>query len=212
MGGTHSRPNADFIGKGGIRVKLIYIRTAKSRGYIRLGIQSGEEKLDLTVSEEDYRTAGSPLTGDDVDSDTLDSLSLSDMRYRARLYALRILSYADNNETAVVRKLRMKGIDRQIAEETASEMVGLGYINEARQLQRLITDLVNRKLIGPKKLFPMLLAKGYNSADIEQTLDRLILEGVIDFEKSKAALIEKHSPENSIETKKLIYKNGYEIC
>ena len=201
-----------ILPKGSTRVKIIYIRTAKSRGYIRIGAGGEDGARDLVVSEQDYRAVGSPLVGDAIDSSALLSLLNSDMRYRGRLYALRMLSYADNNEKNLCRKLVMKGISRDVAAEVAAEMVGLGYINESRQLDRLIADEVGRKLIGPKKLFPKLLAKGYSHADIEASVDKLICEGIIDFEASRQALIEKHQPADELELKKLLYKNGYEIC
>ena len=193
-------------------MKIIYIRAAKSRGYIRIGIQVSEEKRDLTVSEDDYRAVGSPLISDFVSDEMLSVLTSSDMRYRARLFALRMLAYADNNQKNLCRKLIAKGIDRDIAESVSAEMVGLGYIDEARQLDRIIRDEVAHRLTGPKKLFPKLMAKGYSRADIEASVDRLTADGVIDFESSKQALFDKHSPKDEIERKKLLYKNGYDVC
>ena len=198
--------------EGGIRVKIIYVRAAKSRGYIRIGVDTGGEQLSLVCSEADYLSVGSPLTRDEIGEDTLSVLTFSDMRYKARLHALRILSYSDNNEKTLYYKLCMKGTDKTVAAEVAAEMVGLGYINEARQLDRIVADEVGRKLVGPKKLFPKLLSKGYGRADIEAAIDRLECEGVIDFERSKLALIAKHSPMDELEIKKLLYKNGYDVC
>ena len=191
-------------------MRIIYVRAAKSRGYIRIGVDTGEEQLSLVCSEGDYLSVGSPLTRDEIDENTLSVLLSSDMRYKARLHALRILSYADNNEKTLYRKLCLKGIDKEVASEVASEMVGLGYINEQRQLDRIIAEEVSRKLVGPKKLFPKLLAKGYARSDIEASIDRLECDGVIDFEASKRALLDKHKPKEPLEVKKLLYKNGYE--
>ena len=192
-------------------MRIIYVRAAKSRGYIRIGVDTGEEQLSLVCSEADYLSAGSPLTRDEIDGDTLEVLCASDMRYKARLHALHILSYADNNEKTLYRKLCLKGIDKSVASEVASEMVGLGYINEQRQLDRIIADEVGRKLTGPKKLFPKLLAKGYGRSDIEASVERLKCEGIIDFEASKQALLDKYEPKDPLEVKKLLYKNGYEV-
>ena len=51
---------------------VIYIRKAKARGYLRIGV-SAEEKSEFTVSESDYRDADSPSVGDIL---TRDALSL----------------------------------------------------------------------------------------------------------------------------------------
>lgn len=195
-------------------MKVIYIRAASSCGYIRIGLAEGEERSVLVISEADYASVGSPLVGDTVDGESLRVLTLSDMRYRARLSALRILSYADNNERSLYRKLTAKGIGREVAAETAREMVSLGYVDEARQLDRIVTEEVSRKLTGPRKLFPKLMSKGYKSSDIEAAVDRLSAAGQIDFENSRQRLIEKELPPDATEAdlKKLLYKNGYDIC
>ena len=49
-----------------------------------------------------------------------------------------------------------------------------------------------------------------NFSDIEASIDRLECDGVIDFEASKRALLDKHKPKEPLEVKKLLYKNGYE--
>ena len=190
-------------------MKVIYIRDSKSKGYVRIGISEGEKKLDFTVSEEEYRSLGSLRIGDEVSDVSL--LSEYDMRYKAKMYALRILAYADNNELSLVRKLIAKSISTDIAKETAREMVGLGYVNERRQLERIIESEVANKLTGRKKLIPKLLSKGYRKAEIEEVISDLISHGVVDFEKSKAKLIEKMLPENadSEQIRKLLYKFGY---
>ena len=195
-------------------MKVIFIREARSRGYIRIGISDGQEKYDLTVSESDYREVGSPLCKDEVDADMLSLLLDSDMRYRAGLYALRILSYADNNERTLYRKLISRGIRANIAQTVAREMVSRGYVNEKRQLSIIITEEVNRKLTGPHKLRPKLISKGYSAADIDSEISLLLNSGEIDFERSKRLLIEKKLPDDASdeEIKKLLYKNGYDIC
>lgn len=195
-------------------MKVIFIREARSRGYIRIGISDEEQKHDLTVSESDYREAGSPLSMDEVDADTLYLLKDSDMRYRAELYALRILSFSDNNEKTLLRKLISRGIRADIAADIAHSMVSRGYINEKRQLSLIITEEVNRRLTGPHKLRPKLISKGYSSADIDFEISRLLRSKEIDFERSKKLLIEKKLPpdSNEEEIKKLLYKNGYDIC
>ena len=195
-------------------MKVIFVRAARSKGYIRIGISDGEEKYDLTVLESDYREAGSPVCKDGVDADTLTLLVDSDMHYRAQLYALRILSYADNNKKTLFRKLIARGIRSDIAETVVCDVVSRGYIDEKRQISIIITEEVNKKLTGPHKLRPKLISKGYAAADISSEIARLLRSGEIDFERSKCLLIEKKLPDGASEEeiKKLLYKNGYDIC
>ena len=136
-------------------MKVIYIRDSKSRGYLKIGLSAGDKKYEYTVSEEEYKENGSPLSGDEI----YDSVTLKkcDMSYHARLYALRILAYGDNNEETLVRKLISRSISSDIAREVALEMVGRGYIDERRQLERLIEREVNINLSGREKIIPKLI-------------------------------------------------------
>lgn len=190
-------------------MKVIYIRDSRSKGYLRIGFSDAEKKLEYTVSESEYRELGSLLVGDEI-SDT-SMLELSDMRYRGRLCALRILSYGDNNVPTLKRKLISKSISPAVAEEICEEMLGRGYINETRQLEKLIENEANVRLSGKRKIFQKLLAKGYKKLDIEVVLDDLISHGIVDFEKSKRKLIEKKLPTDATEEqiRSLLYKNGY---
>ena len=190
-------------------MKVIYIRDSRSRGYLRIGLSDGEEKLEYTVSEPEYRELGSPLIGDEL-SDS-EKIALCDMRYRAKLYALRILSYGDNNEKNLKRKLAIKGISSEIAADVCREMVGLGYVNEVRQLEKLIFAEANSRLSGRKRIFSKLLAKGYSKADIARVLELLISRGEVDFEASKKKLIEKKFPDGATDEEifALLYKHGF---
>ena len=190
-------------------MKVIYIRDSRSRGYLRIGISDGEKKLEYTVSESEYRALGALLVGDEV-SDT-EELRLCDMRYKARLYALRILSYGDNSFATLKRKLISKSISPSVATEICEEMTGLGYINESRQLEKLIENEVNVSLSGKRKIYRKLIFKGYKKEEIEGVLNDLISHGVVDFEKSKKKLISKKFPEGASDEqiRELLYKHGY---
>ena len=189
------------------------VRAGKSQGYLTVVVTDGEERKTFTVSERDYLEAGSPRPGDEPDGDMLAALSYSDENYRARLHALRILSYADNNERTLVRKLVSRGISHSLATEVAHEMVGRGYIDEERQLERLIITEANRNLIGPHRIKAKLSSKGYSGADIDEIMGRLVDSGEIDFERSRKLLVEKKLTRGATddEIKKLLYKNGYSV-
>ncbi len=189
------------------------VRAGKSQGYLTVVVTDGEERKTFTVSERDYLEAGSPRPGDYLDGDMLAALSHSDEVYRARLHALRILSYADNNERTLVRKLVSRGISHSLATEVAHEMVGRGYIDEQRQLERLIITEANRNLIGPHRIKAKLTAKGYRGSDIDGIIEQLCDSGEIDFDRSRRLLIEKKLARGATddEIKKLLYKNGYSV-
>ena len=196
-------------------LKLIYVRAARSRGYLTLGISDGgENKTAFTVSEEDYSSLGTPLVGTLFDGGAMEVIRESDLRYRAALYALRILSYGDNTKKKLYTKLLSRGIRADIAREVVYEMVARGYIDEQRQLMHLIERAANEALIGPQKIKAKLLSQGFSSSDIEDAIANLTSSGDVDFSRSAELLIEKKLTRGATEEekKKLLYKNGYGIC
>lgn len=176
---------------------------------MRIGISDEGKKLEYTVSESEYRELGSLLSGDEVSD--VSFLEDCDMRYRAKVHALRILSCGDNSVKTLKRKLMAKSISSDAADEVCREMVGLGYINESRQLEKLIENEVNVKLSGRRKLIPKLVSKGYKKEKVECVLEKLISHGIVDFDKSSRKLIDKKFPEGASEDdiRALLYKYGY---
>ena len=195
-------------------MKLLYMRASRSRGYLVLGIAIEEEKLAFTVSEADYAELGSPRVGDRISEDALGFIKRSDEGYRARLCALRILSYADNNEATLCRKLIMKKISPETARAVSREMTSLGYINEDEQIKRAVVKEANINLLGPKKIRAKLCYKGFDSDAVDLAIESLVLSGEIDFTLSSKRLAAKKLARGASEQeiKMLLYKNGYDIC
>ena len=196
-------------------MKIASVRPSRSRGYISVTVLLDDgEKKTLTVSEEDYSAASSPMARDEIDTREYLILESSDEYYRARLSALRMLSYGDNNERTVIRKLSIKGIRRECAEAVAHEMTSLGYINEQKQLLNIISREANINLSGPRKIRAKLLSKGYSAADISSAIEELVKSGEVDFERSAELLISKKLTRDATddEKKAILYKNGYNIC
>ncbi len=191
---------------------VIYIREAGTKGYIRVGVENDGKKYDFTVSESEYREAGSPLTHDILTRDASSLLQYADMRYRAMMKALRVLAFGDNNELMLSRKLSSAGYSKDIINEVVSECVRLGYINSERQLKKLISYEVNIKNQGMGKIAPKLISKGYRRSEIENVADMLCADGEINFDDAKARVISKlPSFASDEEIKKALYKNGHSV-
>ena len=192
-------------------MKLSFVKASRSKGYLVLGLIDSGEKHIYTVSESAYSEIGSPYPPCEIDGGMLESICFADECYRAKSIALRLLSYADNNERSLITKLVSRGIGREVARDTVAEMIKLGYVNEKRQLERLILKEANGSLAGPKKLIPKLMAKGYSRADIDSVIDMLFEAGEIDFQKNKEELIAKKVTRGATEEEisAILYKNGY---
>ena len=197
-----------------MRVTVIFIKEARSKGFLRIGIESDGKKYDFTVSEAEYSAAGSPLVRDKLFQDSFEILERADMKYRATVKALNILSYGDNSERKLKQKLLIAGFSADVADEVLRDMVSRGYINAQRQIRKLILNEVNLHFFGPMKIIPKLVAKGYSKSDVARVMEELQDEGEIDFESAKRHLLETKLAPNAdeAEKKKLLYKNGYYVC
>ena len=194
-------------------MKLAFVKNSTSKGYLVLGITDGDNKHIYTVSDSVYVEIGTPSRGEEIDGGVFESICYADECYRATATALRLLSYSDNNERTLIAKLLSRGIGKEAAQSAVNEMVRLGYIDEQRQLERLVLREANESLVGPKKLIPKLISKGYSRSDINSVIERLSDSGELDFDENRARLIEKNTARGATDEqiKKILFKKGYTV-
>ena len=191
---------------------LRYIREAKDTRLLSLVIVEGEESARYTVKCALLAEIGSLAVGDELTEDQMSVILYADKLYRAEKKALSILAYADNNYRNLRQKLIRSGFEFEIATEICGRMTDLGYINEIRQLERLVLVEANSKLRGAGRIIPSLVAKGYSMSDVKSVLQELVSRGEIDFKKNAKTLLAKKLPDADIEEKKkFLYKNGYKV-
>ena len=187
------------------------IREIGDKGLLSLAI-GGEESANYTVNASVYAEIGSPSVGDLLTDEQIYLIREFDEYFRAKKKALSILAYADNNRRNLALKLSKAGFSRELCDRVVSEMVSLGYIDERRQLERLITVEANGKLRGPLRIIPALVNKGYSSSDIRAVMHELTESGEVDFRRNAKILLDKKLPvADPEEKKKFLYKNGYKV-
>ena len=190
--------------------KIIYIKESKTKGYLVIGVKDGEEKTPLTVNTAAYAEVGSPPLGEELSADTLDTLTRENQKFLALKKALYLLSFSDNSERNLRYKLMRAGYPGDVVDFAVSEVVRLGYINEQRQLERLILTEANSKLFGPMKIVSRLVGKGYSPSDVRAAIEALRDSGEVDFDLNRARLLEKLPDGYTDEdVYKLLYKYGY---
>ena len=192
--------------------KLIYIRPSADKGRVVIGVGDGDGVKRYTVSENLFESL-EVSRGDELADAALSEIEDADKRYRATKKALSLLSISDVSERGLVLKLRRAGYSREVAEAVALEMMSHGYINEKRQLSRLILREANEKLRGKAQIIPRLVTKGYSVRDINEALEELISSGEVSFSENARKLREKMLPSDAgeDEVKKLLYKYGYGV-
>ena len=188
----------------------MFIKTIKNsnvKGYLKLEIDTGMGCEWLLLSEGQYDMLGRPLPCDEISEDDFRAARDGDEYNRAKKKALNVLAFGDNSERELKLKLSRANISRICAETVVEEMKRLGYIDEERQLTRLIETEAKSKLHGPKKILQRLAAKGYSTEKIKSTMRRLEIEKIIDFEEIKKKLLATAASPD--EKKKVLYKNGF---
>ena len=129
---------------------------------------------------------------------------------KAKRKALSLLAFGDNSKAALMRKLSMKGFSRECAESVTDEMVTLGYVNENRQIKRIILSELASHPIGPRKLYPKILSKGYERAELSRAVSELSESGELDFSAERERLISSLPLGTSREERDtILYKSGF---
>lgn len=192
---------------------LKYIREVKDSHLLLLGVAEEGESARYTVNAACLEAIGYPEAESELDNSQLLAIRYTDELIRAKKKALSILAFADNNKKTLGAKLCRAGFSREIIDDVLSEMLSLGYIDERRQLERIILVEANSKLRGPRKIVPTLASKGYSTSDISAVLRALVDSGEVDFSRNARLLIEKKLPDtdDAEEKKKLLYKNGFKV-
>ena len=183
------------------------------QGYISIIVSEDGEEKTYTVRVSVYEELGSPKKAAALTEENMHILRDADEYYRGKRAALSILSYGDNNAKTLLEKLCRRSISEETGKKIVGEMISLGYIDEKRQLERLILEDSNRKFLGPRKIFPRLLAKGYSASDIKEVYNNLSRTGEINLHENKERLLEKHfgSDRDAENVRRILFKYGYDF-
>ena len=184
---------------------VIYLRGSARRGYVTVGVRLSDAEKKYTVPE----GAVSLCRGYELSEEEHLELVRLDEERRALDRAASLLAASDKSRAILRARLISLGFSREVADMTVAECVRLGYLNEERQLERLILREAEGSLRGPKYIMRKLAAKGYRTEEIRRTISALTERGDIDFKALFARLAEKRGITDREELLALAYKYGY---
>ena len=189
--------------------KIKYIKTGSAKGRITLGIEYNGDCRGYSVLENTYFSLGSPPREYNLSDTAFARICCEDEEYRAMKKAVSLLAVSDKSTFTMRDKLVRCGFDRDVAQDVVLECVRRGYIDESRQLDRLVTKEANDALRGRMYIKRKLVGKGYRSADIDAAIDRMVAAGDIDFADNFERLAAKKGIEDVESRRILKYKYGY---
>lgn len=190
---------------------IAYIKTGITRGRVMLGIEHDGECRGYSVSEATYVAIGAPHRFSEISDRDLDSIIFEDEVYRAMKKAISILSVSDKSEYVLTGKLITAGFSRAAADTAVAECVGRGYVDESRQIERLVEREANLSLRGRFYIKRKLVSKGYKGADIDRAISALTERGDVDFDANLERLFAKKGAHDEESRRALLYKYGYRI-
>jgi regulatory protein len=101
--------------------------------------------------------------GDEVDDEQLAALEAKDRGWKARDAALSLLSHRSRSAAELTRRLRRKGFDDELAEETVGRLGELGMVDDAAFAESFVRDRVRLRPHGRRRLANELRAKGVDA-------------------------------------------------
>lgn len=140
-------------------------------------IRSGEhlQKESFTVSA--TAVADLRLRKGECDQALYDTVSRQAELFAAIKKGLYVLGFGRSSKKMLCRKLVMKGIDRDLAEEAVEELCRLGYLN-AESDAKLEAERQAAKLWGRRRISAALFEKGYGQLEITDALNALEEDGI----------------------------------
>lgn len=191
--------------------EIAYIKEGSAKGRVTIGLSLDGECRAYSVTIATYSAIGAPGRYSDISERDVDAIVAEDERYRAMKRAVSLLAASDKSAYTVKTRLRQAGFSYESAEAAVEECMARGYIDEGRQLRRLIEREANDSLRGKYYIKKKLLARGYRSADIDRAMRCLVEDGELDFSANFERLSEKKCAFDEESRRQLAYKYGYKL-
>ena len=138
-----------------------------------------------------------------IDEDTFDMLDQLSRQCRAIKKGSELLSYSSASKSQLVRKLKMRGFEKEDAEHAADFLESAHVIDEGRDIERLVA-LCLKKLWGRKRIYCELVKKGYDKSEVADAIAEVspdeFVAGCVRLIKKKVGQV----PADPVEKKRLV--------
>ena len=191
--------------------EIVYIEEGSAKGRITIGVDNDGDTKAYSVTLATYSTIGAPGRYSNISDRDLDAIIAEDERYRAMKRAVSLLAASDKSVYNVSSRLRQLGFSSESVESAVQECLARGYIDEDRQLRRMVEREANEALRGRYYIKKKLMSRGYRSADIDRVIRALEDDGELNFKSNFERLIEKNGAHDEDSRRKLAYKYGYRM-
>ena len=191
---------------------VLFVKPDEKHKRLQIGVSDDDGTVSiLSIKEKTYISIGAPARDGYVGETALDEMRREDEIYRAFRKALSLIADVDRSRYELKMKLLHAGYSADAIEVALAACEKYDYLNEERQLYRLVEKEANRKLRGKYYLKRKLASKGYSPSAIDRVTRELIERGEIDFDANFELLCEKKGVDAPEDVAALKYKYGYRI-
>ncbi|NLW41402.1 MAG: hypothetical protein GXY96_10860 [Tissierellia bacterium] len=108
--------------------------------------------------------------GMEIDRDFIEEVLLEEESLKAKNVALRFLAYRKRSKKEILDKLKDKGFDQAIIENTLDYLEGYNLIDDYDYAVSFVNDRINLKKYGPHRIKFELARRGISQEIIEKVL------------------------------------------
>ena len=190
--------------------KIMFIKPDTKHKRVQLGVACDDGNVSvLNIKENTYTSVGAPNRGDEIPDAVLSDLLFENEIYTAFRKTLSYIADHDRSRYELKMKLFQAGFSKEAVDIALDKCEEYGYLDESRQLERLVEREANRKLRGRQYIKRVLAAKGYRISQVERAINKLVENGEIDFDENFALLVEKRGATEEEKIMALRYRYGY---
>lgn len=127
--------------------------------------------------------------GEEISQKKYDEILENVVFAKAKMVALRFLSYNDKTKREVIRKLKEKGFTKEVTKKTIIFLIGYGYLDDIKFSEKFVKNKLVSKGYGRMVIFRELKYKGVSEEIINEALkgiETLEFETALKFAQKKA--------------------------
>ncbi len=109
--------------------------------------------------------------GMELDEDYIQKVLKEEELSKAKDQALKFLTYRQRSKKEIINKLKSKGYEEDIIENTLSYLEEYGLVNDVEFAKAFMRDKINLNKFGPTRIKYELYKKGIDDSIIEEVLE-----------------------------------------
>lgn len=165
------------------------------------------DSFEFGINEEVLLKYGLEV-GSEIDEYFIENILKSEEQSKAKNYALNLLSYRQRSEKEISRKMRDKGYENNIIDNTIKFLEKNKLLNDREFAKSFIRDKVNIQKWGRNRIRIELYRKGVNKELINEVIEEEI-EDELEYETAKKLALKKISTTYKKDEKRVQYRKLY---